>query len=331
MSYTVFVQSLCIDSTMRDDERRRRVFEGEVFAFSQTQTIHTLVEFTRDLTDEAFAPLDPRRASRLVPAARHASILEDLGARLTHHPRTKALVRDVLDSSHCDLDRTFFSPPQLSFTVGREALAPGWREAVAYRDTGRGAPSSQVSWWLPVYAVEPETTIAFHLASWARARECDRNALEPAREAHGCGDDRPGERFGIPTDGSAGSGRHGSPYRITISPGGAVAYSSAHLHSVGAPPASATIAVCFGTVHLDDLRSMNGAPTIDGRSVHPALSGYRCARDFEPLPEEVRALYMGGGSHRPPSLAIGSGAAWLDPLPVHGSPARRVNRFTPTA
>lgn len=316
--------SLSIDTSSLDDERRRRVFEGELFVLSQNPGVRAMVDFARDLVDEAFAPLEPRHAARLVSAARHAAVLGDLGPRFTHHRRSKSLVREILDASACDLDRTYFSPPTVSIHTCPARQASQWRRVVAWRNTWSGAPNCQVTWWLPLYSVDPATTIAFHTSHWTRPTDGDALALESVAV--------PGSRDECrrADSGVRDAWRDDSAYQVTIAPGSAVLYSSAHLHSVGAVPEASTIAVSFGSVHLDDLRALNGAPTPGGRSRHAVLATYLRGRDFAPLPDEVRVLYRERSLRLDERRATTRGPSEA-PGPFHGPPARRDSPFRPTA
>ena len=62
MSNTVY-----IDPSIPDDERRRRVYEGQLFVYSPRKSSRAFVDFARRLIAEAFAPLDPENG-----AGRHA-------------------------------------------------------------------------------------------------------------------------------------------------------------------------------------------------------------------------------------------------------------------
>ena len=55
------------DSKMTDAERRAKLFEGDIFVFSPRPSTLALIDFARELLEEAFAPLPPRTAQFDLP------------------------------------------------------------------------------------------------------------------------------------------------------------------------------------------------------------------------------------------------------------------------
>jgi hypothetical protein len=53
--------SVFFDPVIADDERRTRLYAGDIFILSGTVGTHALVDLARKMLDEAFAPYDPRR------------------------------------------------------------------------------------------------------------------------------------------------------------------------------------------------------------------------------------------------------------------------------
>ncbi len=55
--------ALVIDAGLDDDERRRRLYSGDIFKFSPTQVGPSLVALAKGMLEEAFAPHKPCRGS----------------------------------------------------------------------------------------------------------------------------------------------------------------------------------------------------------------------------------------------------------------------------
>ena len=86
-----------------------------------------------------------------------------------HHPRCKELIRDLLAESGCDLEMTYFDVPRLRTMTPGDYLTAGLAYAFhPHRDTWFSAPPAQLNWWIPVYDVLPENTMALHPAYWSR-------------------------------------------------------------------------------------------------------------------------------------------------------------------
>ena len=50
------------DPPFDDDERRRRLFEGQLIVYSARKSSLALCEFAREMAQQAFSPHDPRLA-----------------------------------------------------------------------------------------------------------------------------------------------------------------------------------------------------------------------------------------------------------------------------
>ena len=107
------MNAVYVDSAMPDDQRRRHLYEGQLFVFSTRASTRALCNFARELTEEAFAPLDPRDAQAALPVEQFVEILTDLKPRFIHHPRSKGLIQTILEDFGCDMHRTYFDVPRL--------------------------------------------------------------------------------------------------------------------------------------------------------------------------------------------------------------------------
>ena len=56
-----------IDPSFDDDERRRRLFAGEVIVYTDVPEVAAFAAFTRELVTEVFAPDDPPRSTIAAP------------------------------------------------------------------------------------------------------------------------------------------------------------------------------------------------------------------------------------------------------------------------
>ena len=55
------MNTVYFDAPVKDDERRRLLYEGQLFVHSPTPSSQALIEFARMLSEEAFAPHGPKR------------------------------------------------------------------------------------------------------------------------------------------------------------------------------------------------------------------------------------------------------------------------------
>ena len=98
-----------------------------------------------------------------MPPERYVEILADLKPTFIHHPRAKELIAGLLAELGCDIERTYFDVPRLRTMAHGEYLNAGLAyQFHPHRDTWFSAPHQQLNWWLPVYEIEAENSMAFH-------------------------------------------------------------------------------------------------------------------------------------------------------------------------
>ena len=149
------MSTIYFDTHLGDEERRRRLYSGDVFVYSPRPSTRALTELARELIEAAFAPLDPQHAQDSLPVEKFVEIVGPLKPRFIHHPRTKELLVELLRDLGCDMDKTYFDVPRMRVATSGGYLTAG----VAYvlhphRDIWYSSPPSQLNWWLPVFPFE---------------------------------------------------------------------------------------------------------------------------------------------------------------------------------
>src|SRR4051794_18443470 len=131
------MSTIYFDTHLGDEERRRRLYSGDVFVYSPRPSTRALTEFARSLIEDAFAPLDPVHAQDSLPVERFVEIVGPLKPRFIHHPRTLELLRDLLRDLGADMEKTYFDVPRM-----RVATSGGYLTAGG----GRVPPSPSANW-----------------------------------------------------------------------------------------------------------------------------------------------------------------------------------------
>lgn len=292
------------DSTMGDDERRSRLYAGELFMYSPTPESLALVEFARAMLEKAFAPLEPESAQYSMPVEAYAELLGDLKPRFIHHPQCKRLLPQLLMRHGCDPHKTYFDVPRMRSSTSEEYLTTGIAYAFhPHRDTWYSAPFSQINWWLPIYPLTPDNCMAFHPHYWSRGlvnsshtynyQEWNRRSRFNAAQHIGT-DSRPQPKALEPV-------QLEPDIRLLPQPGGLIVFSGAQLHSSVPNTSGRTrFSVDFRVVHLDDVRALAGAPNVDSRCTGSTMSDYLRCSDLTRLPAEATAPYEAG----PPQAAL---------------------------
>jgi len=284
-----------VDSTVGDDLRRERLFAGELFTFSPGINSAGLCSLARDMAEEAFAPHDPPVAQDSMEAEDYAKILADLKPRFIHHPKAKELIPGLLADLGCDLERTYFDVPRLRTMAHGEYMKVGLAlQFHPHRDTWFSAPFAQLNWWLPVYEIESENSMAFHpryfdapiensssiydYDVWTQTgrQQASQQVKEETRKQP-----EPLEQLELEPQ-----------VRVVTPVGGVLVFSAAQLHSTVPNTTDRTrFSIDFRTVNLDDLLDDRAAPNVDAACTGTTLRDFVRASDLEPLPDEVVERY----------------------------------------
>lgn len=294
------------DSKLGADERRDRIYDGDLFVWTPTANTEALVGHARSLTEDAFGDLDPRTAQHELPVDAFVAILAELKPTFIHHARSKELLQAILVERGCDPDLTYFDVPRLRTACAGDYLTTGIAYAFhPHRDTWYSAPMTQINWWLPVYPVHPDNVMAFHpqhmhqgvrngshaynYAKWVATSRADaaKHVGQDTRE-------QPHAEEPVQTE---------PDVRVVAAPGSLLAFSGAQLHSTVENTTQETrFSIDFRSIHLGDSVEARGAENVDSNSTGTTMGDYLRVRDLAHVPDEVIEQYE-PGHPQPPKLA----------------------------
>ncbi|MDT3443508.1 MULTISPECIES: hypothetical protein [unclassified Pseudofrankia] len=286
------------DSPMPDDRRRSHIYQGDIFVTSPNAATRALTDFARELVEEAFAPLDPQQAQHEIPVEKFVEIFGPVKPKFIHHPKTKSLLRDIVDQQSADLDETYIDVPRLRGATSDGYLTAGVGYAFPlHRDVWWSAPLAQINWWLPIFDFESESSMAFHPHYWDTgisngSEEFNYyvyNATGRAQAAQHVGKDtrkQPGPREPV---------RPEPQIRVVCPAGGMIGFSAAQMHSTVPNTSGRTrFSIDFRTVNAADLRAGRSAPNVDTYCEGTSLRDFRRGSDGSPMPAELVAQYDSG-------------------------------------
>lgn len=288
-----------LDAPQSDDARRSLLFGGQIFLYSSRPSVAAFAAFARGLIEEAFGGLSPVRAQHEMDVEQFAALLGELKPKLIHHEESKRHVRAILEDFGCDPEQTYFDVPRLRSSTSDGYLTTG----VAYawhphRDTWYSAPACQLNWWLPVYEVTQDNTMAFHPRYFRQAVANDSEGYNYYRwnvehrgqhvASYTKVDPRPLPRATGPVE------LH-PQLRLVPPVGGLMVFSGAHMHS-SVPNVSGVTrySIDFRTVNATDARERRGPPNIDSRCTGTTMRDYLRVSDLQRLPDEVIGAYDDG-------------------------------------
>lgn len=286
------------DSQMDDAKRRQELYRGSLLVYSPSPAAIKLCAFARELIEAAFHPYDPRKVHDHMQVEHCVQILADLKPKFIHHPRSKELIQSLLAERGCELEKTYFDVPRLRTAFPSNYLSSGIAYAFhPHRDTWYSAPVCQINWWMPIYEIYPENSMAFHPRYWAEVVPnnsstynyyvWNRNSRQSAAQ-HVKADTReqPRPQASLAPD---------PQLCVVAEVGSPMLFSAAQLHSTVPNSCGVTrYSIDFRTVHLDDVWNKAGAPNIDSAATGTTMRDYIRATDYSHLPEDAVALYHDG-------------------------------------
>jgi hypothetical protein len=284
-----------VDAQATDAVRRAALYDGQIFLFSPRPSSLALVEHARSMIEAAFGDVDPRLAQYEMPVERYVEICAPLKPAFIHNDTTKRLVRELLEDLGCDLERTYQDVPRLRMVTSHGYLTSGVGYAHhPHRDTWYSAPLCQLNWWLPIYDIESESSMAFHPAYWSTPvkngssefnyYEWNSTGRKDAAK-HVKADTRKQPKPEEPME-------LDPQMRFVPPAGGIVLFSAAHMHStVPNTSGAARYSIDFRTVHLDEVESRGGAPNVDSAPKGTSLRDFKRATDQAEIPENLVAAY----------------------------------------
>jgi hypothetical protein len=283
------------DAPFSDEVRRQNLFEGNLFAFSPRASSQALIEFARELIEEAFAPRNPQTAQFEMPVEEFAAVLSELKPRFIHHPRSKQLMQNMLADFGCDISKTYLDVPKMRSMASGDYLKAGIALAFdLHRDSWFASPLCQQNWWLPIFEIGPDDCMAFHPRYWNepvkngsnRYNQYEWNKTGRALATTYVKNDprdvpKPEQPMELePT------------IRLIPRPGGAIMFSGAQMHSTVPNTAGRTrFSIDFRTVHIDDVVNRNGAPNQDSSPTGTTLWELMRADDFSRIDENIIRMY----------------------------------------
>ena len=292
------MSAVYFDLSINDDDRREKLYAGDLCVYSARKSTIALCEFARQLTEEAFAPYHPCDAQHEMSVEQYVSILAGLKPKFIHHPRCKDLIPALLSDMGCDLDQTYFDVPRLRTATSGDYLRSGLAYAFKpHRDTWYSPPMCQLNWWLPIYPFESDSAMAIHPQYWDRViqnsshefnyQDWNENGRRQAAQHVTKDTRRQSEALEeIEMD---------PQLRLVTPPDGMIIFSAAHLHStVDNTTGQTRLSIDFRTVHLGDLAIRHGAPNIDSHCSGTTIGDYLRGSNLTHVPESVASMYRDG-------------------------------------
>jgi hypothetical protein len=283
------------DSPMSDDERREKLFAGDLFVFSPTAASRALVEFARQMSEEAFAPHFPPDAQHHMAGQAYVDVLAKLKPTFINHERSKELVSGILGDLGASTEDTYFDVPRLRSMTSEFLNAGLTLQFETHRDTWFSAPFCQVNWWMPVYDVEEANVMAFHPRYFSDATRNSSRDYDYF-EWVSTGRTTAAQNVDMETRKQPELEQEiemRPDIRVITPPGGILMFSGAQLHTTVPNTSGKTrFSIDFRTVNRHDVERGAGAANVDSDCTGTNLGDFLRATTRETLPQDVIDSYL---------------------------------------
>jgi hypothetical protein len=270
-----------------DAQRRKMVFDGALLFYSASPASSALCDWAKQTVREAFGDLDPEHAQEHLSVQQFVSIVGALKTRFTNAAETKRLLKAYLVEMGVDPEVTYFDVPRLRVVPHSDYLSSGVSYAYkAHRDIWYSSPTSQLNWWMPVWDVTTERTMAFFPNYWDKQME-NTSADFDYGEWTRVGRALAASQIGQDTR------KHPLPlhpvttedeFRYATSSGEAVVFSACHLHATVPNTSDKTrFSLDFRTVNLADIRNLQGGLNVDCKARGSTLGDFLRVDDLQPI------------------------------------------------
>lgn len=289
------MHSIYYDWNGPEEVRRQRLYEGQLFVYSPRPSMMKLINHAKSMIEKSFNGIDPRKAQFHMPVEKYVEICTPLKPGFIHHPETKKILQEVVKEYGCALDTTYIDVPRLRMVTSDGYLRAGVGFAHhPHRDTWYSAPMMQINWWVPIYGIETEQSMAFHPEYFDRPIKNGSDSFN-YYEWNAVG--RKDAAKMIKTD-TRKQPKPEEPLkldpqvRMVLPAGSVVLFAAAHLHStVENDSGLARYSIDFRTVNFDDVKNKRGAKNIDSHCHGTSLRDFMKGTDLSRMPEDVVKLY----------------------------------------
>lgn len=287
--------SVLVDPGAHGDALRQCLYDGNLVVLTRLPAVGEFVEHARQELAELFSPHDPEHANEYIDPEQMAKLLGAWKPSFIHSDTSKKLVGEIIRQAGFPAEHTHYDvpKPRTSFPVGHlttgVAFAFPW-----HRDVWYSAPAQQINWWLPVFPVREDNSMAFDLRSFDQTVPNSSDTFDYYENNAG----RLTTATGVTREQQARPGAldHQAAHELVVipAPGEILLFSGAQLHtSIPNRSGRARYSIDFRTVDARDLLAGRGAPLVDVHCTGTAIRDFHNVADESSFDEEIVTRLFG--------------------------------------
>ncbi len=257
-----------LNGGLTPDDLAGRIYAGRILSFQGLSPVKALVAETRAILDDVFAGAYPPTAFRQMGLESFRKTMRKAQKRFARSPEITQHWENALLAAGVAPDETYRDRLILRSAPPHEtANGPGYGLLPAHRDSWGAGLDCQINWWLPIFDLSPERTMAVFPRAWDRKVVNDSAGWDSGRARSEAGyPELPTAREPLDWD---------AALPLVVPTGTLIGFSATHLHAT-IPNTSdeARISSETRTVDRRDLIAGRGAPNVDRGPVEPGTAWF---------------------------------------------------------
>lgn len=270
-----------IGGGLEPDELATRIYAGRILFFEGLPPVRALIAETRAILEATFHGAHPTTAFRMLGLDGFRTTLRLAQKRFAQSPEIAQHWTDALIAAGVAPEATYrdrlvlrSSPPNETANDRGYGLLP------AHRDSWGAGLDCQINWWLPIYDITAERTMAVFPRAFDRPIVNDSAGWDAGRARSEAGYPE------LPTAREPLDWAEAVP--LVVPTGTLIAFSASHLHAtIANTTEEARISSETRTVDRRDLLAGRGAPNVDRGPVTPGTAWFKGLSRGASLQEDI--------------------------------------------
>jgi hypothetical protein len=276
--------ALLVDPATDSSSLLRAMYAGDLVVMTKLAAVSEFRAFAREQLNELFGPHPLEEAHEHFDPETVAKLLATWKPAFIHHPRSKALVCQIIREAGFPVADTYYDlpKPRTAFPLGH--LTTGIAFAFPWhRDTWYSAPQQQINWWLPISEISTENAMMFDPGQFEKPVANTSNGFDYYRINVARATTASQVRTETQSRPAAADHTTSNGTVVLPGPGSVLLFSGSQLHaSIPNTSGRSRFSIDFRTVSRADVASGVGAPRVDVECTGTAL------RDFVSVESQAR-------------------------------------------
>ena len=278
------------DNAISDEDRAQIIFSGALIIHKNISDMHSLIDWTTELLQNALDGLDPTTAQAQLDPETFIKTTAAAQKTFRESEACRQLFFDALKTCGVDTSNTYYDHfPLRVVPYGTEHGGARNSFIGHHRDTWGSNIHSQINWWAPIFELEETRTIAIYPDYWTKPLANNTAEWRFAKHMESRRNTPAGLQAPYPSAPSPQAEvDETGVVKVMLQPGDVLGFSSAHLHSSVPNTSNCTrYSVEMRTVNQFDLAAGRAAPNVDNAGAELMYQWFKRISDKQVLQHDT--------------------------------------------